>query len=96
MHWTPEARKKISERQAAFYKTPAGKRAIRKRIKARERKRAANVAASNGHEPDEPATRAASGRAMLVALARAGALVRVIELQRELEKLTLFLNRTKP
>lgn len=84
----------MSEIQKAFNKTPAGKRAISKRAKAASHHWAQ---IRNG---DKPAKRvpllAPSGRAMLVALARPEAERQIVRLQREIEKLRLFLDRTKP
>lgn len=96
MHWTqtPEGRRKIRARMKAYAKTPEGLRALRKRATAAREIHSKQAAERrNGHEP---LTRATSGRAMLVALARPEAERKIVALQREIETLTLFLEKTKP
>jgi hypothetical protein len=96
MHWTqtPAGRKKMSERLKAFHKTPEGKRLATKRglaIKLSHARR------RNGEKPAaSPKLLAPSGRAMLVELARPEAERKILRLQREIETLRLFLDRTKP
>lgn len=99
MHWTqtPEGRRKISARFKAFYKTPEGKRSRSKAAEATRATAARRRAERNG-QPRAPrgSLLAPSGRSMLVALARPEAARRIVELQKEIEALTLFLEKTKP
>ena len=83
----------MSAAQQKYARSPEGKRALRKRIKKAQAMRHANRnGASAGHTPSKKET----GRAMLVALARPEAARKIVALQREIETLTLFLEKTKP
>jgi len=97
MHWTqtPEGKLKMSRAQKKYARSAAGKRALAKRIKAAQAARHPKpILGTNGDDPAHT-TRAQSGRAMLVDLARPEAARRIAQLRREIEKLTLFLDRTK-
>jgi len=102
VHWTqtPEGKLKMRAIQKRYARSPEGKRELKRRIKLAQAKRHVKLAALNtlnGAGPGRPTKeRAASGRAMLVALARPEAARRIVALQREIEMLTLFLNKTKP
>lgn len=95
--------------QKRYARSPEGKRVRARGIKialaAKRRAHATNGAAAADDAiahgalgapfPPAPRNPGPSGRAMLVELARPEAARRIQQLQREIEKLTLFLARTK-
>lgn len=99
--WTKEKREAQARKLRAWYATPAGKRFAKKRAAAakgtRNPMRAAHnvLTAVNGAAGHSPASRAATGRAMLTELAIVGAEARIVELRRELEKLTIFVDHAR-